>query len=143
LALQLEDVTADGLVIRETKFQKSRLLPLHATVRQALDRYLIDRRKVSAADRALFISVGGRASCRPSVRAAPRRTATSDGQAASRPQRAVPKGTPPARCISFALACSSFPATYLSWRVISSRYAAATITSGRNVDREFRNARAG
>lgn len=60
LALQLDDVTADGLVIRETKFQKSRLLPLHATVRQALDRYLIDRRKVSAADRALFISVGGR-----------------------------------------------------------------------------------
>ena len=60
LALQLDDVTADGLVIRETKFQKSRLLPLHATVRQALDRYLIDRRKVPAADRALFISVGGR-----------------------------------------------------------------------------------
>jgi integrase len=60
LALQLDDVTADGLVIRETKFQKSRLLPLHATVRQALDRYLIDRRKVSTADRALFISAGGR-----------------------------------------------------------------------------------
>lgn len=60
LALQLDDVTADGLVIRETKFQKSRLLPLHATVRQALDRYLIDRRKVAAADRALFISAGGR-----------------------------------------------------------------------------------
>jgi integrase len=60
LALQIDDVTADGLVIRETKFQKSRLLPLHATVRQALDRYLIDRRKVSTADRALFISAGGR-----------------------------------------------------------------------------------
>ena len=60
LALQLDDVTADGLVIRETKFQKSRLLPLHATVRQALDRYLIDRRKLSTADRALFISAGGR-----------------------------------------------------------------------------------
>lgn len=60
LALQLDDVTADGLVIRETKFQKSRFLPLHATVRQALDRYLIDRRKLSTADRALFISAGGR-----------------------------------------------------------------------------------
>ena len=60
LALQVDDVTADGLVIRQTKFQKSRLLPLHATVRQALDRYLIDRRKVSTADRALFISAGGR-----------------------------------------------------------------------------------
>lgn len=35
LALQLDDVTTDGLVIRETKFQKSRLLPLHTTTRQA------------------------------------------------------------------------------------------------------------
>lgn len=60
LALQLDDVTADGLVIRQTKFQKSRLVPLHATVWRALDRYLIDRQKVSTADRALFISAGGR-----------------------------------------------------------------------------------
>jgi integrase len=59
LALQLDDATADGLVIRETKFQKSRLLPLHVTVRQALDRYLIARRKV-AANRALFVSVAGK-----------------------------------------------------------------------------------
>src|SRR5207248_510055 len=28
LALRLEDVTAEGLLIRQTKFQKSRLLPL-------------------------------------------------------------------------------------------------------------------
>jgi integrase len=41
LALQIDDVIADGLVVRETKFQKSRLLPLHATARQALDRYLV------------------------------------------------------------------------------------------------------
>lgn len=60
LALQLDDVTADGLVIRETKFQKSRLLPLHATVRQAVDRYLVARQKVGDANRALFISVAGR-----------------------------------------------------------------------------------
>jgi integrase len=59
LALDLDDVTADGLVIRETKFQKSRLLPLHATTRQALDRYLIARREVAVADRAIFISVAG------------------------------------------------------------------------------------
>jgi integrase len=59
LALQLDDVTTDGLVVRETKFQKSRLLPLHATVRQALDTYLISRRKLVVADRALFISVAG------------------------------------------------------------------------------------
>lgn len=59
LALQLDDVTADGLVIRETKFQKSRLLPLHTTARQALDRYLITRRSFATLDRALFLSVSG------------------------------------------------------------------------------------
>jgi integrase len=40
LALRIADVTADGLLIRTTKFQKSRLLPLHDTVRNALDRHL-------------------------------------------------------------------------------------------------------
>jgi integrase len=60
LALQRDDVTADGLVIRETKFQKSRLLPLHTTVQQAVDRYLVARQKVTDTDRALFISVAGR-----------------------------------------------------------------------------------
>jgi integrase/recombinase XerD len=31
LALRFKDVTPDGLVIRETKFRKSRLVPLHET----------------------------------------------------------------------------------------------------------------
>lgn len=61
LALQLDDVTADGLVIRETKFQKSRLLPLHTTTREALDRYLALRGTIAASDCALFVSVVGRA----------------------------------------------------------------------------------
>jgi integrase len=59
LALQLDDVTADGLVIRETKFQKSRLLPLHTTARQALAGYLVARRSLTTLDRALFVSVVG------------------------------------------------------------------------------------
>jgi integrase len=59
LALQLDDVTADGLVIQESKFRKTRLLPLHATTRKALDRYLVARQEVSMANRALFISVTG------------------------------------------------------------------------------------
>jgi integrase len=59
LALQLDDVTADGLVIRETKFQKSRLLPLHTTARQALAGYLVARRSLTTLDRALFVSVAG------------------------------------------------------------------------------------
>jgi hypothetical protein len=36
LALRLDDMTPDGLVIRQTKFQKSRLLPLHPTTKGAL-----------------------------------------------------------------------------------------------------------
>ena len=59
LALQVDDVTADGLVIRETKFQKSRLLPLHETVRQALDGYLTARRDVPGGS-TLFVSRAGR-----------------------------------------------------------------------------------
>jgi integrase len=59
LALQIDDAMPDGLVIRETKFQKSRLLPLHPTVRQAIDRYLLARRSVITADRALFLSASG------------------------------------------------------------------------------------
>lgn len=59
LALQIDDVTADGLVVRQTKFQKSRLLPLHATARLALDRYLVARRSLTTTGRALFVSVAG------------------------------------------------------------------------------------
>ena len=59
LALQLDDVAADGLVIRETKFQKSRLLPLHTTARRALDGYLVARQALTTLDRALFVSVDG------------------------------------------------------------------------------------
>ncbi|MGY3133891.1 integrase [Bradyrhizobium sp. USDA 4501] len=59
LALRIEDVTADGLVVRQTKFQKSRLLPLHATARLALDGYLLTRQSLTTTDRALFVSVAG------------------------------------------------------------------------------------
>ena len=67
LALQLDDVTIDGLVIRETKFQKSRLLPLHETVRQALDKYLAARRDMIG-DNTLFVSRAARALPYTSVR---------------------------------------------------------------------------
>ena len=67
LALCLDDVTADGLMIRETKFQKCRLLPLHATVQQVLDRYLIIRREARGGD-ALFVSAAGQSLPYSSVR---------------------------------------------------------------------------
>ena len=59
LALQVDDVTTDGLLVRETKFHKSRLLPLHATTRRVLDRYLGARCQMSPADSALFVSITG------------------------------------------------------------------------------------
>jgi integrase/recombinase XerD len=41
--LRLDDITPDGLVIRRTKFRKSRLVPLHETAQAALERYLQQR----------------------------------------------------------------------------------------------------
>ncbi len=61
LALHLEDLTDDGLIVRETKFQKSRLLPLHETTRRALDTYLSARLPVGKDDSALFVGNNGRA----------------------------------------------------------------------------------
>ena len=62
LALRLEDVTEDGLIIRETKFQKSRLLPLHETTRCALDMYLAVRSRTrDPGSRAVRLQCGDRA----------------------------------------------------------------------------------
>lgn len=60
LALDVGDITADGLVIRETKFRKSRLVPLHPSTRAALDRYLRRRRKIQCAGDALLVGDSGR-----------------------------------------------------------------------------------
>ena len=57
LALRFEDVTADGLLIRETKFRKSRLVPLHPSAQAGLERYLDRRRRLGGADDHVFISV--------------------------------------------------------------------------------------
>jgi integrase len=59
LALRLEGITADGLIIRQTKFQKSRLLPLHETTRRALDHYLSARVRLGTLDGALLVSTTG------------------------------------------------------------------------------------
>src|SRR5215470_13094428 len=67
LALRLEDLTEDGLVIRETKFKKSRLLPLHETTRHALDRYLSVRNRLGTLHGALFIPNTAAAPAYPTV----------------------------------------------------------------------------
>jgi integrase len=60
LALRVQDVTADGLMILETKFQKSRLVPLHDTTRAVLDRYLAARAQTAAGSDALFVGINGK-----------------------------------------------------------------------------------
>lgn len=57
LALRMSDLTTDGLIIRESKFRKSRLVPLHPTTQAALERYLQRRRQVAGSDDHLFISL--------------------------------------------------------------------------------------
>jgi integrase len=60
LALRREDLTRDGVVIRKTKFKKSRLVPVHPTVTAALERYL-DRRRMVGGDTAhVFAGADGR-----------------------------------------------------------------------------------
>jgi integrase/recombinase XerD len=55
--LRYADITTDGLVVRRTKFRKSRLVPLHATARTALERYLDQRRPYAPLDDHVFISL--------------------------------------------------------------------------------------
>ena len=60
LSLDVSDITADGLLIRATKFRKTRLVPIHPSTRFALDHYLLnDCRKNVAKDNAVFISTIG------------------------------------------------------------------------------------
>lgn len=57
LNLRLPDILPDGVLqIRHTKFGKSRLVPLHPTVVNALARYLEHRRRLAATDDHVFLS---------------------------------------------------------------------------------------
>jgi integrase/recombinase XerD len=59
LGLRFGDVTRDGLVIRKTKFNKTRLVPLHETAASALARYLDLRRRRSTVTDHVFVSPKG------------------------------------------------------------------------------------
>lgn len=59
IRLRLGDITMAGLVVRETKFRKSRLVPLHPTTRRALDAHLKLRTKFAGTDDAVFLSERG------------------------------------------------------------------------------------
>jgi integrase/recombinase XerD len=60
LGLRFADITDDGLLIRETKFRKTRLVPLHDTAAAGLRRYLIRRRELGAGDDYVFVGGHGR-----------------------------------------------------------------------------------
>ncbi len=53
LHLLVSDITNDGLLIRKTKFQKTRLVPLHDTAVAGLARYLTHRQKTLVSQSAL------------------------------------------------------------------------------------------
>lgn len=59
LHLLVSDITADGLLIRRTKFQKTRLVPLHETAVAGLGSYLMCRRKMRRGGDHVFVSNEG------------------------------------------------------------------------------------
>ena len=59
-ALRLTDITPDGLIVGPTKFGKHRLVALHKSTRDALERYLAMRERTGAAHDHLFVLPTGR-----------------------------------------------------------------------------------
>ena len=88
IALRFEDVRPDGvLFIRETKFCKSRLVPMHPSVVEALRQYLTRRRRVAGSCDYLFPSVHLRAMCPTTVNYTFRRLLAQAGIAPGRARR--------------------------------------------------------
>jgi integrase len=56
LSLRIADVTPDGLVIRKTKFGKTRLVPLHPSAHSGLEKYLLRRRATAGGGDRVFVS---------------------------------------------------------------------------------------
>jgi integrase len=59
LHLLVSDVTPNGLLIRRTKFQKTRLVPLHDTAVSGLSRYLMHRQETHSGGENVFVSDEG------------------------------------------------------------------------------------
>ena len=59
LTLEVSDITRDGLLIRKTKFQKTRLVPLHDTVVAGLGQYLRHRQRLQPKGVWVFVSPRG------------------------------------------------------------------------------------
>ena len=59
LHLLVSDITADGLLIRKTKFQKTRLVPLHDKLLTGLAHYLTHRQDMRSGGNHVFVSDDG------------------------------------------------------------------------------------
>jgi integrase len=59
LHLLVSDITSNGLLIRRAKFQKTRLVPLHATAVTGLARYLTHRQEARCSGDHVFVSDDG------------------------------------------------------------------------------------
>ncbi len=55
LGLKLDDIMTDGLIIRNSKFGKSRIIALHPSTEAALNRYLLMRDKKKITSEYLFV----------------------------------------------------------------------------------------
>ena len=58
--LRLADFSSEGIIVREAKFRKSRLLPLHPSSVDSLEAYLAPRKQACCADDHIFITTRGR-----------------------------------------------------------------------------------
>lgn len=90
LRLRFDDITPDGLVIRETKFKKSRLVTLHETVAEALDAYLALRRRASS-DPHIFVSHRGGGKLHYDIVATTFREVLDAADIPERPNGSVPR----------------------------------------------------
>ena len=66
--LRLADFSSEGIIVREAKFRKSRLLPLHPSSVASLKGYLDRRQQAPCADNHFFISTRGRGVSKKDVR---------------------------------------------------------------------------
>lgn len=58
--LEIPDLTADGLMVRNAKNGRHRLVPLDETVTRAMDAYLRDRRRMGGPSEYLFVLANGK-----------------------------------------------------------------------------------
>jgi integrase len=69
LKLDLSDLTEEGLLIRATKFQKNRLVPLHDSARRELQQYVFVRNRIARTTSMVFVSGRGTGLPYPTVNA--------------------------------------------------------------------------